>query len=209
VKRYNGPTNSYDDAKSLVIDESGNVFVTGASGNTGTGDDYATIKYDTNGNELWVKRYDGSASGDDRGYFIAVDTSENIYVTGLSMGIETGSDFATVKYVKTEEIEITMELPAGWEMISLPVNPDKATLNDLFPGAVVAYKFVKTKGYDRVLENENFEVGMGYWILLNTPTSYKIKGTAIPEYTIPIENGWAMIGGCSSSAQKNRKEREL
>jgi hypothetical protein len=205
VKRYNGPANSYDNASALAIDESGNVYVTGESGGSGTGDDYATVKYDTNGNELWVKRYDGPASGDDRAYFIAVDESENVYVTGLSRGSGTGSDFATIKYVKTEEIEVTMELPAEWTMISLPVMPDKATLNDLFPEAVVVYKFLKTMGYVRVIENENFEVGMGYWILLNTPQTYKIKGMAITEYTFLVEDGWYMIGGCTSPAQKTVK----
>ncbi len=54
---YNGPGNGYDYAAAMAVDASGNVYVTGASEGSGTDYDYATIKYDTNGNELWVINY--------------------------------------------------------------------------------------------------------------------------------------------------------
>jgi uncharacterized delta-60 repeat protein len=98
VKRYNGPGNEYDWAYAIVVDNSGNVYVTGWSAGNGTYDDYATIKYDPNGNELWVKRYNGPVSSNDGANAIAVDGSGNVYVTGY---IECGaahSDYATIKY---------------------------------------------------------------------------------------------------------------
>ena len=52
VRRYNGPGNGNDWASAMVLDEAGNVYVTGASGG-----DSVTIKYDTDGNELWVGLY--------------------------------------------------------------------------------------------------------------------------------------------------------
>jgi hypothetical protein len=75
VRRYDGPGNSWDQATALVIDNLGNVFVTGSS---------ATVKYDTNGNQLWAIMYEGGSVRD-----IAVDSLGNVYVAG---------DSATVKY---------------------------------------------------------------------------------------------------------------
>ncbi len=98
VARYDGPASDYETAWAISVDGFGNVYVTGWSPGIGTGRDYATIKYDPDGNELWVARYDGPASGDDTALAIAVDSSGNVYVTGQSHGIGTYSDYATIKY---------------------------------------------------------------------------------------------------------------
>jgi hypothetical protein len=74
------------------------VYVTGYSGGTGSNEDYATIKYDSSGNELWVKRFN-CANGTDRPTAIALDGSDNIYVTGQSgCGGMTAHDYVTIKY---------------------------------------------------------------------------------------------------------------
>ena len=99
VARYSGPGGDMDFANAIAVDASGNVYVTGASFGSGTGFDYATIKYDASGNQLWVARYNGPGNGDDEPYGIAVDASGNVYVTGYSAGLGTGlSDYATIKY---------------------------------------------------------------------------------------------------------------
>ena len=98
VQRYNGPGNSSDEARAIAVDGSGNVYVTGRSGGIGTAADYATIKYDSQGNELWVRRYNGAGNSDDEAYAIAIDGSGNVYVTGSSIGSATYSDYATIKY---------------------------------------------------------------------------------------------------------------
>jgi hypothetical protein len=101
VRRYNGPASSADVAKDIVVDGSGNVFVTGESYGSGTQKDYATLKYDANGNKVWVRTYDGPESESDAGCAIATDNSGNIYVTGGSYGTGTDRDYATIKYVQT------------------------------------------------------------------------------------------------------------
>jgi hypothetical protein len=98
VARYNGPGNGSDAATALALDDSGNVFVTGWSPGIGTGTDYATIKYDPGGTELWVARYNGPGNGGDWALAIALDDSGNVYVTGSSEGNGTGTDYATIKY---------------------------------------------------------------------------------------------------------------
>ncbi len=98
VKRYNGPGNGTDEARSLALDGSGNVYVTGYSIGSGTSGDYATIKYAPNGDTLWVRRYNGPSNNLDYAYALALDGSGNVYVTGFSYGSGTSYDYATIKY---------------------------------------------------------------------------------------------------------------
>ncbi len=101
VSRYNGPANGSDGASAIVVDRLGNVCVTGGSEGGASFGDYATIKYDANGNELWVRRYNGPANRSDAAWGIAVDFSGNVLVTGTSAGVSIYSqdfDYATVKY---------------------------------------------------------------------------------------------------------------
>jgi hypothetical protein len=63
VIRYNGPASGTDRAKALAIDSAGNVYVSGYSTGSGTGYDYTTIKYNQNGNLVWLARYNGPGNG--------------------------------------------------------------------------------------------------------------------------------------------------
>jgi hypothetical protein len=108
VRRYIGPDNELDRATDLTIDGSGNVYVTGygyiqfAEDDTAT--DYATVKYDAKGNDVWIKRYNGPGNSEDRASAIALDDSGNVYVAGFSIGIGTGYDYTTIKYVQTNAL---------------------------------------------------------------------------------------------------------
>ncbi|NQT25147.1 SBBP repeat-containing protein [candidate division KSB1 bacterium] len=102
VNRYNGPGDNSDEPVDLKVDELGNVYVTGKSRSGGEQSpfDYLTVKYDTEGNLIWVARYDGTGNGDDYASALGLDAAGNVYVTGTSMGSTTNFDFATIKYVQ-------------------------------------------------------------------------------------------------------------
>lgn len=94
--RYNGPGNYTDIPNSIAVDKSGNVYVTGKSYSVGTNYDFATIKYNSNGIQQWVDRYNGLENLSDEAYSLAVDNSGNVYVNGTS--IEGDADCTTIKY---------------------------------------------------------------------------------------------------------------
>ena len=109
VARYNGPGNDADVAYGLAMDGTGNVYVTGNSTGSGTGDDYATVKYNSAGVKQWVERYNGPGNGCDMANALAVDGTGNVYMTGWSTGSGTGADYTTIKYVQAQGIEEPIE----------------------------------------------------------------------------------------------------
>jgi len=68
------------------LDKSGNVYVTGQSGIDGSYMDYDTVKYNSDGKQLWAARYHGPGTGFDDASAIAIDGEGNVYVTGQSAG---------------------------------------------------------------------------------------------------------------------------
>lgn len=97
VRNYDGPVSRYDGGSDIAVAPSGNVYVCGGS-ESNTNYDLTLIKYSNSGTERWVRRYNGSANLNDYGYSLALDQDENIYVTGFSQELGTGTDYITLKY---------------------------------------------------------------------------------------------------------------
>jgi hypothetical protein len=98
VRRYNGPVNGQDEAWALAVDQDGNVYVTGQSASSSDPADFATVKYDRNGDQRWVARYNGPGNQEDVAKHVAVDAQGNVYVAGRSIGLTPNGDYCTVKY---------------------------------------------------------------------------------------------------------------
>jgi hypothetical protein len=96
VKRYNGTGNGGDYGLAIIVDGSGNVYITGRS-DVGGPQKFTTIKYNAAGVQQWVSVYTGPLSSTfDEAHAIKLDGSGNVYVTGISKTSNTG-DFLTLK----------------------------------------------------------------------------------------------------------------
>ncbi len=72
--------NTYDEGLGIVVDGGGNSFVTGLMNGTSASSDLFAAKYDSVGNQVWLKQYGGTGSDDGNG--IALDSSGSLYVAG-------------------------------------------------------------------------------------------------------------------------------
>lgn len=98
LQRYNGPGNGEDGSVSIGLDNNSNVYITGYSFGSSGNLDFCTIKYDSNGNLIWIRRYDGGF--DDRSVDLEIDVSGNIHITGSSRSStsDQSDKYLTVKY---------------------------------------------------------------------------------------------------------------
>ncbi|MDO1446318.1 SBBP repeat-containing protein [Rhodocytophaga aerolata] len=98
ARPYNHTANGDDQATAIALDGSGNVYVTGSSLGNGTSKDFATVKYSSNGTQLWVSRYNHKENGDDLATALVVDVLGNVYINGTSYGGSSLNDWVSIKY---------------------------------------------------------------------------------------------------------------
>jgi uncharacterized delta-60 repeat protein len=98
LRRYNGLADDTDIGQAIALDTAGYIYVTGYSIGSGTSYDFTTIKYDSDGDTVWVRKYDGPVNGGDEACAIALDDSGNVCITGSSDGSSGWYDYATIKY---------------------------------------------------------------------------------------------------------------
>jgi uncharacterized delta-60 repeat protein len=86
TNRYNGPGSWDDLARSVAVDNNGNVFVTGYSYSEASFNayEYATVAYSNAGAPLWTNRHGGSGT---IGYKVLTDSGDNVVVIGMGGGM--------------------------------------------------------------------------------------------------------------------------
>ncbi len=104
TRRYSGPADGDDEARALVVDALGNVFVTGHAHFTSADDDCATLKYTADGTLAWCARYNGPIGLGAGGEALTVDKAGSVFVTGGGWaGSQAGGDCVTICYTPAGE----------------------------------------------------------------------------------------------------------
>jgi hypothetical protein len=102
-----------DQPLALAVDSAdSHIYVTGRMYGTSTGDDAVTVRYRPNGRRVWWKRWDGAASGPDRGAAIAVNAT-GIAVAGVSGSPDSGDDGLVLRYAKNGALRWAKTVDGG------------------------------------------------------------------------------------------------
>ncbi|MFZ1321010.1 MAG: T9SS type A sorting domain-containing protein [Ignavibacteria bacterium] len=194
--RYNGSQNAFDEAKKVVVGNSGNIYATGNINMNNHGKQIYTVKLSQSGQLLWsdkFSRYDRAVDTNDV-MDLQLDRYENIYLCGNSRdSVNNRYDFLTVKYsdptsINTNEINIVND----FELLQNYPNPFNPVTNigfklpknsnvkiDVFnsSGKIIDHLTDKTypQGEHNVTWNaESFPSGV-YFIRFSTGTFLDIK----------------------------------
>jgi len=97
VNRWTSIGAESDWAYAIAAVNDGHVYVTGKTNNSGTEDDWTTIKYRPNSDTAWVRNFASPGSYNERANSIVIGSSGNIYITGYTMSSSAG-DYFTIKY---------------------------------------------------------------------------------------------------------------
>ena len=89
VVRYNNyHSQGWDEPVGLVTDNLGNIYVAGSGAGNNIIDsweyEYVTIKYNSNGVQQWLKRFNRDSNQTDMAINLTIDNLGNVYVTGTS-----------------------------------------------------------------------------------------------------------------------------
>ncbi len=126
---YNGIDNNKDYGTAVITDNSNNVYVAGTSFSSVSNFDMVIIKYNSSGTQQWIKIFNGIGNSLDVPTAIALDNSNNLYVTGISYGATSQSDYCTIKlntsgvqtWVQYYDYASLHEVPSGISIVDTNV----------------------------------------------------------------------------------------
>ncbi len=146
-QRKASPTGGDDRGRTVKIDSTGSVIISGYLYN-GQNNDIYTAKYAAAapGTALWEKAYAGG--GNDEPLALWLDTNDEIYLTGHTYTYSGNEDFYTVRYASTDGVKI-------WDRI-YDSGSDYTDIATAIIGSPGAEGDIYVTGYTSTNINENF-----------------------------------------------------
>ncbi|MFZ1320160.1 MAG: SBBP repeat-containing protein [Ignavibacteria bacterium] len=162
IRILDGGFGQSDEIYSIAIDSIHNVYVTGRSDSTNGMSDYLTVKYNGDGNLIWLKKYDYSNLVD-RSISIYLDNNNNIIVSGFSERIPDIFNITTIKYSLFTDINNLQNLHNSYNFIHQnypnPFNPVTSIKYYLNKNGFVIIKIYNSLGKEvkRLIEKDTGE----------------------------------------------------
>jgi len=86
-----------------------------------------------------------------------------------------------------------MHISAGWNLMSLPVIGIDSNKNDIYPTSS-SLAYIYQHGYE---SKDTLIPGEGYWLKFNSDTTIELTGVPLLYDTIPVSQGWNIVGSIS------------
>jgi hypothetical protein len=123
-------------------------------------------------------------------------TAQGSSLNTVTNTLELGGIDGLSRWTAAGDAGLAVPVLPGWNMISNPLAVANDSVSQLFPGASFPYAFAFSPATGYVQQYRMLN-GAGYWEKFESAGSSTIVGSQITLDTIPIVQGWNMIGSIS------------
>lgn len=98
-----------------------------------------------------------------------------------------------VFHIEAEFAATTVQVTAGWNIVSLPNVAQDRSVDALFPSRTSS-----AFGFDSAYhQSDTLDPGAGYWLKFGSDGSSTLAGPGVDSVDIPLRDGWNMVGALS------------
>jgi len=101
---FDGAGHNNDEARRVVYDADGSVYIAGGTYGAGTNEDFTVVKYDMAGNLAWSSTFNGPQNYPDIPFGLWVDGSGGVAATGSSYYLPFVRSFFTTSYAADGQV---------------------------------------------------------------------------------------------------------
>lgn len=107
-----------------------------------------------------------------------------------------GTSLSVWTAIVNDQAGLMMSVKAGWNMLSLPLDPDDPTAGTVF-GSSPNPLFGYANGYTIA---DTLVPGAGYWYYFSSDANIPVSGSSFPGRMIGLVRGWNLVGSVSAPA---------
>ncbi|MHC1571673.1 MAG: S8 family serine peptidase [Methanosarcinales archaeon] len=124
---------------------------------------------------------------------LTISEGDEVLSPGSQLG--EGSHELTVTAELLESQGFSINLSAGWNMVSLPLIPDNSSLYAVF-GSIPTLDTMPVVTWEApsFVVVEEIEPKIGYWVFTPSDTTIRVMGKPITNTTLILKAGWNMVG---------------
>ncbi len=168
----------------------------------------SAFKPDIDGENLIAVKYENIPITQNGEAVLLLDKTSNdnsLIIDNNSDGIADGSFIPdSVENIVLEDIQLTIPLNTGWNLISIPIQLSDTDLNNVLQSIAGKYQSVWTyenrwkrhfaNAAGNVNDLDRFSVGKGYWINAIEDCLLVIEGKQIVDNSLQLNAGWNLVG---------------
>lgn len=162
--------------------------------------DNSQYEVDDGSGGVWVHRdgnntYSNIPAEAELGYTILYVGDKIGEVTGIIHFSVNRYKFVPLSNSAFKNVGSPYAVNGKWNMLSLPLIGNSYTVPSLYPEkSSNAFRFIVGSGYDAIPDTEQLAMGYGYWLKFNSADTIYIPGIEVTSDTIPVAEGWNLVG---------------